>query len=75
MHKLQLLITTYYLQIYELEIEMIWIWDLHWGSILVNEVGQWFYQLDHVTFYKNVFWSVNFSLFFYQLCYIQMSTL
>ena len=33
---------------------MIWIRNLHWGYILINEVGQWFYQLDHVTFPKNV---------------------
>ena len=25
------------------------------GYFLINEVGQWFYQLDHVTFSKNVF--------------------
>ena len=40
------------------------------GYFLINRVGQWFYQLDHVTFLKNVFWSVNFAaLPFCQICY------
>ena len=43
-----------------------WIWNLHWGYFLINEVGLWFYQLDLVTFSKNAFWSVNCTLFFYQ---------
>ena len=52
--------------------------DMRWISliyILINEVGQWFYHLDHVTFSKNVFWSVNCTLFFYQIYSIQMLTL
>ena len=40
-----------------------------------NEVGQRFYQLDHMTFSKNVFWSANFALSFCQIYYSQMSTL
>ena len=43
--------------------------------ILINEVGQWFYQLDHVTFWKNIFWFVNCAMFFYQIYFVQMSTL
>ena len=39
---------------------------LHWGYFLINEVGQSFYQLDQLTFPKNVFWSVNFALSFCQ---------
>ena len=34
-----------------------------------------FYQLDHVTFSKNVFWYVDFALSFCQVCYVQNSTL
>ena len=45
------------------------------GILLVNKVCQWFYELDHVTFSKNVFWSVNFALPFCQICCIQKSTL
>ena len=43
--------------------------------ILINEVGQWFYQLDHVTFSKNIFWSVNWTLFYNQIYSVQMSSL
>ena len=43
--------------------------------IMINEVGHWFYQLDGVTFSKNIFWSVNCTLFFYQIYSIQMLTL
>ena len=56
-------------------LDMIWIWNLHWGYILINEVSQWFYQLDHVNFSKNVFWSVNCTLMFYQIYDVQISTL
>ena len=34
-----------------------------WGYILINKVSNWFYQLDYVTFHKNVFWPVNCILF------------
>ena len=54
---------------------MIRVLDLDWGYILINEVGQRFYELDHVTFSKNIFWSVNCTLFFYQIYSAQMSTL
>ena len=45
------------------------------GYILINEVGQRYYQLDHVTFSKYVFWSVNSALFFYKIFYVRMSAL
>ena len=54
---------------------MIWILNIHWGYFLINKVYQWFYQFDHVTFSKNVFWSVNFAVPFCQICSIQKSTL
>ena len=54
---------------------MAWIWNLHWVYFLIYEVGQPFYEIDHVTFSKNVFWSVNFGLSFYQVYSTQMSTL
>ena len=63
------------LRIIYILLDMIWIRNLHWGYILINEVGQWFYELDHGTFSKSVFWSVNCTLPFYQIYYIQMSTL
>ena len=50
-------------------LHIIWIWNMHWGCFLINEVGQWFSQLDHMTFFKNILWSVNFALPFYQICY------
>ena len=56
MRKLQLFINKYYFQV-------------SWGYFLINEVGQWFYQLYNVTFSKNVFWSVNFVLPFCQIYY------
>ena len=56
-------------------LDMIWILQKHWGYFLINKVCQWFYQLDLVTFSKNVFWSVNFALPFCQICCIQKSTL
>ena len=38
--------------------------NLHWKYTLINKIGQWFYQLDHVTFSKNIFCSVNpFTIF------------
>ena len=49
--------------------------NLRWGYILINEVVQWFYQLDHVTFSENIFWSVNSKLLFYQIYSVQLSTL
>ena len=52
-------------------LDMIWIWNLHWGYFLIIEVGQRFHQLNHLTFSENVFWSVNFTLRFCQICYIQ----
>ena len=51
-------------------LKMIWIWKLHWGYILVNEIGQWCYQLDHATFCKYMFWFVNFALPYCQVCYV-----
>ena len=56
-------------------IDILWISNLHWGYILINEVGQRFYQFDHVSFSKNVFWSVNCTPFFNQIYHVQMSTL
>ena len=56
-------------------LDMTWIWNLHWGCFLINEVSQWFYQLGHVNFSKTIFWSENFSLSFCQIYYAQMSTL
>ena len=43
--------------------DMIWSWNLHWGYSLLNEAGQWFYQLVQVTFSKKVFWSSNCTIF------------
>ena len=43
-------------------LDMIWILNLHWGYFLINEVRQWFNQIDHLTFSKIVFWSVNSAL-------------
>ena len=54
MRTLKLLITTHYLQISWHEINF----KLSLVYILINEVGLWFYQPDHVTFSKNIFWSV-----------------
>ena len=54
---------------------MILILNIHWGYFLINKVCQWFYQLGHVTFCKTVFWLVNFTQPFCQICYIQKSTL
>ena len=49
--------------------------NIHWEYFLINKVCHSFYQLDHVTFSKNVFWSVHFALPFCQICWIQKSTL
>ena len=54
---------------------MIWILNIHWGYFLISKVCQWFYQLDHVTFSKNVSWSVNFALPFSQIFCIRKSTI
>ena len=54
---------------------VMWILNIQWECFLINKVCQWFYQLDHVTFSANVFWSVNFALPFCQICCIQKSTL
>ena len=34
--------------------DRIWRWNLHWGYSFIKELGQWFYQIDHKTFSKNV---------------------
>ena len=57
MSKLHLFITKYYLQVSWHDMNL----KLTLGYFLINKVGHWFYQLDHVTFSKNVFWSVNFD--------------
>ena len=54
---------------------MTWISNLHWGYILMKKVSKWFYQLDYVIFYKNVFWYLSCTLFFFQIHYIQISIL
>ena len=55
---------------------IIWMLNLHWGYILISKVGQWFYEwLDHVTFFENIFWSVNCTLFYNQIYSVQMSSL
>ena len=43
-------------------------------TLFDNKVGRKYYQLDHVTLSKNVFWSVNFALLFWQIYFTQMST-
>ena len=68
MNKLQLFIICKFL-------DMIWVWNLHWGYFLINKVGHWFYQLDHVTFSENGFWLVNFAVPFCRICYIQKSAM
>ena len=42
--------------------EMIWSWNLHLEYSLINEVGLRFLQLGHLTFPKNIFWSVSWTL-------------
>ena len=55
-------------------LDMIWILNLHWGYFLINEVRQWFNQIDHLTFSKIVFWSVNSALSFCQICFCKHCT-
>ena len=50
-------------------------WSEFWGYIMENEVGQWFYQLNHVNFSEKKSWSVNYIMFFYQIYFVQISTL
>ena len=45
------------------------------GYILISKVGQWFYQLDHVTISKIIFWYVGCTLFFNEFYSVQMSSL
>ena len=54
---------------------IIWILNAYWGYILIGKVGEWFYQFDCVTFSKNIFWSVNCTLFYNQIYSVQMSSL
>ena len=53
----------------------IWILNLHWGYILIREVGQWYYQLDHVTLSKYIFWSANCTLFYNKIYSVKMLSL
>ena len=55
--------------------DMIWRWNLHWEYSLINKVCQWFLQLGYLTFSKNVFRSLNCTLSFYQIYYVQTTTL
>ena len=71
MRTLQLLITTHYLQISWHEMNF----KLSLVYILINEVGQWFHQLDHVTLSKKIFVFVNYTLFVYRIYPILMLTL
>ena len=41
------------------------------GYYLINKVGLWYHQIGHVTFSKNVFWSVNCTLPFYQIYFVE----
>ena len=45
------------------------IFSLHWRYVLMNDLGQWFYELDCMSFSKNLLWSVICTY------YVQMSTL
>ena len=47
----------------------IWHWSLHWGYSLINEVGQWFYQLGNMNFSKNVLRSVYCHSFYSNLLF------
>ena len=49
---------------------MIRILNLNWGYIMVNEVVQKFFN-----FFSKYMWSVNYVMFFYQIYFVQMSTL
>ena len=42
---------------------LFWSWNLHWGYFLIKIVFQWFHQLDHVIFPKNIFRFANFIRF------------
>ena len=59
-----LFINTYYLQVL--------CHDMYLELILMNEVAHWFFQLDYMTFPKNLFQSVNFALSFCQILYVQI---
>ena len=43
--------------------DVIWCWNLHWGYPMINKVVQWFHQLVYIAFSKNLFWSVNSTVF------------
>ena len=43
-------------------------------TLFDNKVDRKYYQLDLVTLSKNVFWSVNFALLFWQIYFTQMTT-
>ena len=72
MRQTQSLVTTYYLNIpFD---------DMKFKLILAILFDKWksvndFYELGHVTFSKNVFWSVNCTLPLYQIYPVQSSTL
>ena len=67
----KLLVTKSYIQIssYGMEFELIL-------GLLFDKCSHSmsFYELGHVTFSKNVFWSVDCTLSFYQIHYVQTST-
>ena len=43
---------------------MIWSWNLHWKYPLGSE-GDWLsHQFDHVVYFGNCFWSVNYTSVF-----------
>ena len=44
-------------------LSIIRITNLRWGYVLINEIDQWCYQIIQVAFSKNVFRSVNCTLF------------
>ena len=71
MRKLQLFIATHYLKVFWHDINL----KLTLGYFLINEIDQWSYQLDRVTFSKNVFCAVSFALFFCQVCFVGKSNL
>ena len=71
MRKLQLFITTYYLQVSWHDMDL----KLTFGCFLINKVAQWFYQLDHVTFSKKCILVCKFCTVFCQICYVQKSIL
>ena len=65
---------TYHFTIIYKFLAIIRILNALWGYILVGKVGRWFYQLDRLTFSKNIFWSVNWTLFYNQIYTVQMSS-